>query len=69
MDLSGRPTARLALAADNGRYRLTGKLAPAPFLKGKLQRLTAPAARRAAGDAERRQLDGELRIASPSCER
>ncbi|HVL30385.1 MAG TPA: translocation/assembly module TamB, partial [Sphingomicrobium sp.] len=42
MGLSGRPTARLALAADKGRYRLSGKLAPAPFLKGKLQRLTTP---------------------------
>ena len=67
MNLSGRPTARLALAADNGRYRLSGKLAPAPFLKGKLQRLTTPMIDvRGAGTFERRQLDGELRLASAS---
>ena len=67
MNTSGRPTVRLALAADNGRYRLAGKLAPAPFLKGKLQRLTAPVIDvRGSGTFERRQLDGELRLASPS---
>ena len=67
MDLSGRPTARLALAADDGRYRLAGKLAPAPFLKGKLQRLTAPVIDvRGSATFARRQLDGELRLASPS---
>ena len=67
MDLSGRPTARLALAADNGRYRLTGKLAPAPFLKGRLQRLTEPLIDvRGSATFESRQLDGELRVASPS---
>ena len=43
LDLSGRPTARLALGVDNGLYRLEGKWAPAPFLTGKLQRLTVPA--------------------------
>jgi translocation and assembly module TamB len=42
LDLSGRPTARLALGVDQGRYSLNGQWAPAPFLKGKLQRLTAP---------------------------
>src|SRR5688500_16243119 len=42
LNLSGRPTARLALAVDEGRYRLAGKLAPAQFLKGRLQRLAAP---------------------------
>ena len=67
MNLSGRPAARLALGADNGRYRLSGKLAPAPFLKGKLQRLTAPVIDiRGKGTFERRQLDGELRLASQS---
>ena len=67
MDTSGRPTVRLALAADKGRYRLSGKLAPAPFLKGKLQRLTTPAID-VRGDAtfKDRQLDGELRLASPA---
>ncbi len=67
MDLSGRPTARLSLAADNGRYRLTGKLAPAPFLKGKLQRLTTPVIDvRGSATFAGRQLDGELRLASPA---
>ncbi|HLO19249.1 MAG TPA: translocation/assembly module TamB domain-containing protein [Sphingomicrobium sp.] len=42
LDLSGRPTARLALGADNGLYRLEGKWAPAVFLKGKVERLTVP---------------------------
>ena len=50
-----------------GRYRLTGKLAPAPFLKGKLQRLTAPVVDvRGDADARATALDGELRLASPS---
>jgi translocation and assembly module TamB len=67
MDLSGRPTARLALAADKGRYRLSGKLAPAPFLKGKLQRLTTPVIDvRGNGTFAESQLDGELRLASPA---
>ena len=62
-----RETARLALGADSGRYRLTGSLAPAPFLKGKLQRLTAPVVR-VNGDARfvDRILDGSLTLASPS---
>src|SRR4029453_17823197 len=67
VDLSGRPTARLALAADKGRYRLTGKLAPAPFLKGRLLRLTEPLVDvRGAATFEHRQLEGELRLPSPS---
>ena len=67
MNLSGRPTARLALSADKGRYGLAGKLAPAPFLKGRLQRLTEPMVDvRGSATLERRQLDGELRVASPS---
>lgn len=62
-----RETAKLALAVDSGRYRLTGLLAPAPFLKGKLQRLTAPQIR-VSGDAafKDRVLDGQLALASPS---
>ncbi|MGH6783445.1 MAG: translocation/assembly module TamB domain-containing protein, partial [Sphingomicrobium sp.] len=62
-----RPAANLALAADSGRYRLSGNLAPAPFLKGKLQRLTAPVVR-VSGNATflKRVLDGELALASPS---
>src|SRR4051812_4715514 len=34
LDLSGRPTARLALGVDSGRYRLEGHWAPAVFLNG-----------------------------------
>jgi translocation and assembly module TamB len=67
MELSGRQVARLSLAADSGRYRLGGRLAPAPFLKGKLQRLTTPAIDvRGQGTFRDRQLDGELRLASPA---
>jgi translocation and assembly module TamB len=67
LDLSGRPTARLALGADAGRYRLAGDIASAQFLKGKLQRLTAPVVR-VRGDArlQDRILDGELALTSPS---
>ena len=67
LDLSARPTARLALGVDSGRYRLAGQWAPAPFLKGKLQRLTAPVVT-VRGDAtlEKRILDGQLVLASPA---
>jgi len=66
LDLSGRPTARLALGVDSGRYRLQGKWAPAPFLKGKLQRLTTPVVT-IRGDAtlKDRILDGQLSAGSP----
>jgi translocation and assembly module TamB len=62
-----RTAVDLALAADSGRYRLTGLLAPSPFLKGKLQRLTAPQVR-VTGEATflKRILDGQLALASPS---
>ena len=65
--VAGRDTARLALGVDRGRYRLTGNLAPSPYLKGKLQRLTAPIIR-VNGDATfvDRVLDGSLTLASPS---
>ena len=67
LDLSGRPTARLALGVDRGRYRLAGKWAPAPFLKGKLQRLTTPVVM-IRGDAalKDRVLDGDLTLGSPA---
>ena len=62
-----REAANLALAADGGRYRLRGFLAPAPFLKGKLQRLTAPRVRVEGGATFKdRVLDGQLALASPS---
>ena len=65
--VEGRDTARLLLGADSGHYRLTGNLAPSPFLKGKLQRLTAPIVR-VAGDATfaQRILDGNLTLTSSS---
>ena len=67
MNLSGRPVARLALAADSGRYRLSGKMAPSPFLKGKLQRLTSPLIDVAGvGTLKDRLLDGQVRLSSAS---
>ena len=67
LDLSGRPTARLNLTATDGRFGLSGVIAPAPFLKGKLMRLTAPTVR-VRGDATlaNRILDGQLTLGSPS---
>jgi translocation and assembly module TamB len=66
LDMSGRPTARLALGVDSGRYRLQGRWAAAQFLKGKLQRLTVPLVT-IRGDAtlKDRQLVGEVTAASP----
>ncbi|HEU4705055.1 MAG TPA: translocation/assembly module TamB domain-containing protein [Sphingomicrobium sp.] len=67
LDLSGRPAARLALGADSGRYRLAGEIAAAQFLKGKLQRLTAPVVQvRGDGRLEDRLLDGRLALTSRS---
>ncbi len=62
-----RDSANLVLGVDSGRYRLSGFVAPAPFLKGRLQRLTAPLVR-VNGDATfaQRVLDGRLTLASPS---
>jgi translocation and assembly module TamB len=67
LDLSGRPAARLALGVDQGRYRLQGKWAPAPFLRGKLQRMTTPVVN-VRGDAtlKDRILDGQLALGSPA---
>ena len=65
LDLSGRPTARLALGVDAGRYRLQGRWAPAPFLKGRLQRLTQQVVNlRGEATLENRQLDGQLGLSS-----
>ena len=66
LDLSGRPTARLALGVDSGRYRLQGQWAPAQFLTGKFQRLTYPVVN-IRGDAtlKDRVLDGQLAASSP----
>lgn len=59
--------AALDLSVDGGRYGLSGMLAPAPFLKGKLQRLSTPAIR-VSGSAtlKERLLDGQLTLASPA---
>ncbi|HET7604487.1 MAG TPA: translocation/assembly module TamB domain-containing protein [Sphingomicrobium sp.] len=66
LDLSGRPTARLALGVDNGLYRLQGQWSPAQFLKGKLKRLTVPVVTiRGAATLRDRILDGQLTAASP----
>lgn len=60
IDLSGRPTARLALGVDDGVYRLDGRLAPS-FLTGKLLRLTAPSVSiKGEGTLKGRVLDGQL---------
>ena len=65
--LGGERVVDLALAADAGRYRLSGGLAPAAFLHGKLQRLTAPRIA-VAGDATLadRRLTGSLDLRTPS---
>jgi translocation and assembly module TamB len=65
LDLSGRPAARFALAADGGWYRLNGQMAPAQFLTGRLQRLTTPRINvRADGRLVDRVLDGQLSLTS-----
>src|SRR4051812_25271693 len=66
LDLSGRPTARLALGVDSGRYRLQGQWAPAQFLTGKFHRLTVPLVS-IRGDAtlKDRLLDGQVSASSP----
>jgi translocation and assembly module TamB len=66
LDLSGRPTARLALGVDSGRYRLQGQWAPAQFLTGKLQRLTVPLVTiRGEATLKNRIVDGQLIAGSP----
>lgn len=42
MDVSENRVIDLALAVREGNYSLSGQLAPAPILKGKLQRLSSP---------------------------
>ncbi len=66
LDLSNRPTLRLALGVDQGRYRLQGLWAPAQFLTGKFHRLTMPVVT-IRGDAtlKDRILDGEFTAGSP----
>ncbi|MEQ7873054.1 translocation/assembly module TamB domain-containing protein [Sphingomonas sp. ASV193] len=67
MRLSGRKVGALALHVDQGTFRLGGALAPAPFLDGKLQRLTAPAIRvDGEGNFAGRLFDGRVKLASPA---
>ena len=67
MQLSSRPVAALALAADAGRYSLSGKLAPAPFLTGRFQRLSTPLINvKGAATFKNRRLDGEVSASSPA---
>ena len=65
LNVSGRPTARLQLTARDGRYGLSGAVAPAPFLKGRLMRLTSPTVK-VLGDAtlKDRIFTGQLAIGS-----
>ncbi|MFN3387564.1 MAG: translocation/assembly module TamB domain-containing protein, partial [Allosphingosinicella sp.] len=63
--LSGRRTADLALRAEQGRYTLNGRIAPAQFWTGKRARLTAPVVMvRGSGTLEDRVLDGRLSLRS-----
>jgi len=64
--LSGRSTGALALGVDRGRYRLSGTLMPAPFLKGRLKQLTSPSIKvEGEGTLKDRILDGQLSLSSP----
>ncbi len=65
LNLSGQPSADLRLKAEKGTYSLTGALAPAQFLKGKLARLSAPRiAVQGSGTFVDRRLDGRLSLRS-----
>jgi translocation and assembly module TamB len=65
--LGGKPVADLALGVRDGRYLLSGMMAPSPFLKGKLQRLTEPSIA-ISGQASfvDRRLSGRLGLSSPA---
>ena len=65
--MAGRPLADLSLGVRDGHYLLDGRMIPAPFLQGKLQRLTTPVVRvRGDGTLADRQLEGRLRFDSPA---
>ena len=65
--LAGREVATLALEQAQGRYRLNGALTVAPFVTGKLQRLSTPRLA-VAGEATLvdRRVAGRLQLASPA---
>lgn len=66
LDLSGRPTARLALGVERGRFLLQGRWNPAQFLTGKFHRLTGPVVNiRGEGALKDRLLDGQLVASTP----
>jgi translocation and assembly module TamB len=61
IDVSDRRTGMLLLQAKQGRYSLRGRLAPAPFLTGKQQRLTTPEIQvEGAASFANRRLDGRI---------
>jgi len=65
LDVSGRRTADLRLAMASGRFELRGWAAPAPFLRGKLQRLTSPrVAVRGSGTFADQRVVGRLSLRS-----
>jgi translocation and assembly module TamB len=65
LDLAGRRTVDLALGMASGRFELRGWAAPAPFLRGRLQRLTAPIVRIAGnGLFAGRRVSGRLSLLS-----
>jgi translocation and assembly module TamB len=67
LNLLGRPTARLALAAADGRFDLSGAMNPSQFLHGRLMRLTAPVVRvHGSARLKDRILDGQLALGSGS---
>jgi translocation and assembly module TamB len=67
LDVSGRRTSELQLRMETGRFSLRGWAAPAPFLRGKLQRLTAPRVLvNGSGLFSDRRVDGRLSFLSPS---
>jgi translocation and assembly module TamB len=65
LDLSGRRTVDLGLGMTSGRFALRGWAAPAPFLQGRLQRLTSPSVRIAGeGLFAGRRVNGRLSLLS-----
>ena len=69
LDVGNIRLVELSLAVTNGQYALAGTLAPTSFLKGKLQRLTAPVIRvEGAATLANRKLAGALAIKTPEIE-
>ncbi|KKC27454.1 translocation/assembly module TamB domain-containing protein, partial [Sphingomonas sp. SRS2] len=69
LDVGDVRLVELTLSADHGKYALDGQLAPSSFLKGKLQRLSAPVIRiSGAATLADRKLDGNLALETPAIE-